>query len=204
MDVRTHWEQIYATREAAKRSWTAPVPTTSLALIARCRLPLVAPIIDVGAGASNLVDHLLDAGYTDLTVLDLAEAALHESQSRLGERAAGVQWIAADLLQFVPLRTYELWHDRAVFHFLTGSADRERYRAVLEAAVAPGGHAIIATFALDGPESCSGLPVCRYDANTLMAELGSSWELLESRADFHETPWGTEQSFIFGLFRRVG
>jgi len=201
MDTRAHWEQIYSTREAGKRSWTETVPATSLELIAHCTLPPDAPMIDVGGGASELVDVLHFIGYTDLTVLDISAAAIEEGRARIGESGNEINWIVADVLEFQPTRQYQLWHDRAVFHFLTDPADRAKYLATMHASVESGGYAIIATFALDGPTECSGLPVQRYDAASLAAELGGEWRLIESRSEMHETPWGTTQSFVYGLFR---
>jgi trans-aconitate methyltransferase len=160
------------------------------------------PLVDIGGGASMLVDSLLERGFHQITVLDIAEAALQAARQRLGKRAGAVNWVAADLLDWQPPRGYGLWHDRAVFHFLTGKDDRAAYRHTLLKALPPGGQAIMATFAPDGPEKCSGLPVQRYDAAGLAASLGPAMRLIESERHIHITPAGAEQSFIFARFRR--
>jgi trans-aconitate methyltransferase len=159
-------------------------------------------IIDIGGGASRLVDCLVFRGYEDVTVLDLSEAALAAARSRLGEIAGRVTWVAADVTIWEPSRTYDIWHDRAAFHFLTEREDQAAYVARLRRAVRPGGHAIIGTFAPDGPERCSGLLVSRYDATSLAATLGRGFELIDARRHEHVTPWGATQKFQFSTFRR--
>jgi SAM-dependent methyltransferase len=174
----------------------------SLRLIAGTGVSRSAPVIDVGGGASVLVDGLLEAGFTDVTVLDLSGAALASSRARLGARASSVQWTEADVTRAdLPPRSFDLWHDRAVFHFLTDRADRLAYLRVLRHALRPGGHVVIATFAEDGPERCSGLPVRRYAPAQLHAELGSDFELLASEREAHVTPAGAVQRFQYSLFR---
>jgi SAM-dependent methyltransferase len=197
-----HWQNVYTTKGEQEVSWFQETPSASLDLIAN--LPLVpdSSIIDVGGGASRLVDHLLDRGHCDLTVLDLSEAALSAARGRLGARAERVAWIAADVTRWQPARRYALWHDRAAFHFLTEHDQRIAYRDVLTSVLEPGGYAIIGTFALDGPERCSGLPVARYDADGLQRALGSAFELVHSRRHSHATPGGSEQRFQFAVFRR--
>jgi SAM-dependent methyltransferase len=201
-DSRAHWQNVYATRRETEVSWFQATPSVSLDLIRSLgALPRLA-IIDVGGGASRLVDALLDEGCTELTVLDLSEAALSAARARLGDRAAGVQWVTADVTRWEPQRQYDLWHDRAAFHFLTEAGDRAAYLERLSRALPPGAHAIIATFANDGPERCSGLPVVRYDAQALARTLGSCFALVETRREDHLTPMGTTQRFQYSVFRR--
>ena len=198
----SHWDDVYRAKSAQELSWFQASADTSLAAI---DLLGHAPrsLIDIGGGASVLVDQLLAKGWTDLSVLDLSKEALDVSQRRLGAQASRVEWIAADIAAWRPSRHYQIWHDRAVFHFLTDSTDRAAYRTALAAALAPGGSAIIATFALDGPERCSGLPVVRYDAPALAKELGPSFLLIDSWNERHETPAGASQSFTWTLFEKV-
>ncbi len=203
MSRREHWEHVYAERSPLEVSWYQREPVLSLRLIDHCEPGPDTPIIDVGGGASTLVDHLLARGHTDITVLDLAQSALDAAAERLGDAGAGVHWEQADITAFEPSRHYGVWHDRAVFHFLVDPEDRARYRAAAEAALPAGAHLIIATFGPEGPEKCSGLPVARYDAPSLATELGSAFERLETRHETHQTPGGAEQAFGFHLFRRV-
>ncbi|QDL99423.1 class I SAM-dependent methyltransferase [Rhodopseudomonas palustris] len=197
-----HWQNVYATKGEQDVSWFQDTPTISLDLIAALSLPPEAAILDVGGGASRLVDHLLDLGRRDLTVLDLSEAALATTRDRLGPRAAAIRWIVADVTRWTPERSYAVWHDRAAFHFLTAEADRAAYRDRLLRAVAPDGYAVVGTFAFDGPERCSGLPVARYDADGLQSQFAPEFEMTDSRRDIHATPWGAEQRFQFATFRR--
>ena len=199
---RDHWQGVYATRAPDEVSWYQPRPATSLGLIARTGLGPGASVIDVGGGASRLVDALLDAGYTRVAVLDIAEVALERARDRLGERAARVEWLAADITLFRPERRFDLWHDRALFHFLVDASDRQAYREALGAALRPGGQVIVGTFALDGPDRCSNLPVARYDAAAMARELGPGYRLLETLAEEHVTPAGTVQRFQFCRFLR--
>ena len=164
---KTHWENVYRNKQPDEVSWFQQHPEKSLEIIREARVGLNDSVIDVGGGASGLVDRLLAAGYSDLSVMDIAGTALQHSKSRLGPAAARVSWIESDVLQFEPSRPYALWHDRAVFHFLTRESDRRNYLHVLQKALLPGGQVIIATFAPDGPEKCSGLVVERYDADKL-------------------------------------
>lgn len=199
-----HWGQLYATTDPQVVSWYQAHPVRSLALISRTGLPRDAPILDVGGGASSLVDHLLNRGYTGVGVLDLAQPALEVAKARLGpERAAEVEWYVADVREFTSPHRWELWHDRAVFHFLTAARDRAAYRTSVLRNLSPTGHVVIATFALAGPERCSGLPVARYDAPSLAAELGAGFELLETETEHHRTPGGVVQPFTYCRFRRV-
>ena len=205
MASRDHWEGVYTRRQITDVSWYAPHLARSLELLEQAHIGPEAAVIDVGGGASTLVDDLLDRGFCDVTVLDLADAALASSRQRLGERAASVTWRAADVLtaEFEPDR-YDVWHDRAVFHFLVDPADRDRYVAQVLRAVRPGGHVILATFALDGPKRCSGLPVARYDADGIHAAFGARFEKVGSLAEVHNTPAGATQAFTYCHCLRLG
>lgn len=200
MDRKQHWEQVYAQKQPTEVSWFQPRPEYSLRLIAAAGVDKSQPIIDMGGGASRLVDNLLDEGYRDISVLDISAAALQHARARLGGRAAQVSWIEADATAFEPPKVYALWHDRAVFHFLTDPADRHAYRQRLERGLRSGGHLIIATFALDGPEKCSNLPVQRYSPEALRAELGSDYTLVETLTEGHITPAQKEQRFVYCRF----
>ena len=199
---QAHWEGVYTQKGESEVSWFQENPAPSLELIAHVGATPDSAIIDVGGGASRLVDNLVERGFEDVTVLDLSEAALEVAKARLGDRAVQVHWIVADATVWEPLRTYDIWHDRAAFHFLAEDRDRAAYIARLELALKVGGCAIIATFALDGSERCSGLPVVRYDAVSLGQTLGRAFQLVDTRRHAHATPWGTEQSFQFSVFRR--
>ena len=195
-----HWETVYTSKNDAELSWTQAEPVTSLALIAEA-CPS-GRVIDVGGGTSLLAARLLDRGYT-VTVLDISQAAMDRARQHLGARASEVGWMVADVTAGPDLETFDVWHDRAVFHFLTASADRVAYAAQLARTVPVGGHAVIATFALDGPEKCSGLDVRRYDGGALAAELGPQFRLMKSVPELHRTPWSAPQSFQYSLFKRV-
>lgn len=199
---REHWEAVYTAKAEDQVSWFQERPACSLELIRATGLGPADRLVDVGGGASRLVDTLLEEGYRDITVVDIAETALARARARLGARAEAVAWRAGDVLAGGLGGPFALWHDRAVFHFLTAAEQRARYRQVLEAEVPAGGQAIIATFAHDGPERCSGLPVARYAPAELAAALGPGCELLETRAERHRTPAGALQAFIFCRFRR--
>ena len=200
---QAHWQGVYTAKGEQEVSWFQARPELSLALIAAAGEPPRTSIVDVGGGASRLPDALLDAGCQDVTVLDISEAARATSRSRLGASANKVNWIAADVTTWEPSRRFDVWHDRAVLHFLTDAADRAAYVQRLYKALRSEGTAIIGTFALDGPEKCSGLPVVRYDATKLAETLGGSFTLVESRRHQHPTPWGTTQRFQFSVFRRA-
>jgi ubiquinone/menaquinone biosynthesis C-methylase UbiE len=204
MPSKNHWERIYSTKATDAVSWYQEHASSSLRLIQATRVPKDAAIIDVGGGASTLVDDLLADGYSNLTVLDLSSAALSAAKERLGARAAAVRWLEADITEIdLPRLEYEVWHDRAVFHFLTSEEDRAAYvRAVLRA-VKHGGHVIVATFAEDGPEQCSGLPVVRYSAAHLHSEFGDSFTLLDHQTEDHHTPFGTVQKFVYCHCRKA-
>lgn len=199
---QSHWQDVYSKKSENEVSWFQASPSPSLELIAKLSVTEDSSIIDVGGGASRLVDHLIDRGYGDLTVLDLADAALQAAKGRLGKRADRVHWIAADVTIWEPERVYDIWHDRAAFHFLTEERDRAAYIERLQRGVRMGGHAIIATFALDGPEKCSGLPVMRYDSQSLGHTIGRAFQLVDTRRHVHSTPWKSDQSFQFSVFRR--
>ena len=201
-DRKTHWEHAWTARPGDRLSWYQAHPAASLAMIRHAEVGATEPLIDVGGGAARLVDCLLDAGFDDLTVLDVSATALDQARHRLGKRAERVHWVESDVTRFEPTRGYALWHDRAVFHFLTEDSDRARYIRVMDRALAPGGQAIIATFARGGPERCSGLPVVQYDADRLCAELGERWLLLEEGSERHATPAGANQEFAWFRFAR--
>ena len=199
---QAHWQGVYTTKGEREVSWFQESPAISLELIKAAGAPPRTSIVDVGGGASRLPDALLEAGYEDVTVLDVSEAALAASRSRLGARANRVHWVASDVTTWEPSRHFDVWHDRAVLHFLTEAADRTAYVQRVHKALRSGGTVIIGTFALDGPEKCSGLPVVRYDAGSLGKTLGGSFALVESRRHEHATPWGSTQRFQFSVFRR--
>jgi trans-aconitate methyltransferase len=203
VDRKAHWDAVYATKSADQVSWFRRSAESSLRMIRASGIVMADGIIDIGGGASVLADELLDAGFHDLTVLDIAEPALAASKARLGARASELHWIVADILSWTPQRSFALWHDRAVFHFLTGERARAIYRSALEKALGPGGHLVLATFAPDGPERCSGLDVHRWSPEALAAELGADFRLMESTNEAHVTPGGATQHFIWCRFRRV-
>jgi trans-aconitate methyltransferase len=202
-DRQAHWQNVYQTRGEQQVSWSQPSPEPSLGLIEKFAPDRGASVVDIGGGASRLVDALCERGYRHVTVLDLSEAALHSARERLGTEAASVRWVAADATQWQPPHVFDIWHDRAAFHFLVEPRDRDAYIARLHQGVKHGGHAIIATFAPDGPEKCSGLPVQRYDHVALGNALGADFEPLHHQPHEHVTPWGAAQSFQFSVFRRT-
>jgi trans-aconitate methyltransferase len=201
-DRTTFWQSVYATKGETEVSWFQRSPATSLDMIRAANPDRGAAIIDIGGGTSRLVDALLQGGYRDVAVLDLSANALDAAKERIGAAASAVDWIVADATAWQPAKTYDIWHDRAAFHFLTDPRDRTAYIERLRSAVAPGGHIIIATFAPDGPEKCSGLPVQRHDSASLSDELGPEFELVETRSETHHTPWHSTQAFQFSRFRR--
>lgn len=204
MNRRAHWNRVYQTRTPDGVSWYQRRPEISLELIAAAGIAKEAGIIDVGGGASVLVDHLLELGYSNLAVLDIAGPALSAGRTRLGARASAVEWFEADVTTFEPPQRYALWHDRAAFHFLTDAVDRSQYVATLRKTLKPGGTVIVATFALDGPPKCSGLDVVRYDEQSIATELGSEFQLREIRRETHVTPGLSEQRFSYFRFERRG
>jgi SAM-dependent methyltransferase len=204
MSRQKHWQQVYASKDETAVSWFQAVPQVSLRMIHDTGLEAAARIVDVGGGASRLVDHLLDRGFQHLSVLDIARGSLEHAKNRLGPRADVVEWIVSDVTAFRPERTWDLWHDRAVFHFLVDEADRADYVQALKRALAPGGHTILATFGPEGPERCSGLPVVRYDAAALQVALGSEFKLVEQEIEHHQTPSGAIQEFLYCRFQHSG
>ena len=203
LDRHAHWQNVYRTRGERDVSWFQETPEISLDLIHATGVSADAAVIDIGGGASRLVDALLGKGFRALTVLDVSAAALEASKARLGPASAGVNWIVSDVTTWTPQATYDLWHDRAALHFLTDPKDRAAYAQRVLQAVRPGGHVIIGTFAPDGPERCSGLPVIRHDAASLAQMLGPHFGLIESRSHAHQTPMETTQRFQFSRFRRA-
>lgn len=202
MDSATHWEAVYAAKDPTQVSWYQPHLAASLALIARTSAGPEARLIDVGGGASTLVDDLLEKGWRHLSVLDVSSKALAASRARLGGRADAVTWITADITATqLPHASYDVWHDRAVFHFLTDAADRARYANAMSSAVKPGGHVLVVTFSLQGPPKCSGLEVVRYSPDTLQQALGSRLALVDAVEELHRTPFGTDQAFLYCWFR---
>ena len=202
LERQAHWQNVYLTKGERDVSWFQKSPTISLDLIHETGVSTESSIIDIGGGASRLVDALIAEGFRSVTVLDLSEEALATSRERLGSRAQCVNWIVADILAWQPQYIYDLWHDRAAFHFLTESNDRTAYAECVRKALRPGGHLIIGTFAPDGPGRCSGLPVVRHDAASLGMIFGPSFHLVKSLRHDHQTPAGTIQRFQFSLFVR--
>lgn len=202
MDRRAHWDEVYATKDEREVSWFEAVPSVSIEMLDAAGVGPDSCVLDVGGGESRLVDHLLARGLGCITVLDVSGKALARARARTG--AETVRWIEADVTGPWEARPVEIWHDRAVFHFLTAADDRGRYRAHLLSTLKPQGTAIIATFGPDGPERCSGLPVARYSAASLALELGPEFTLVESRACRHTTPWGAAQAFQYARLLRTG
>ena len=200
MSTKAHWEGIYSTKADSVVSWTQTDPRVSLRLI-KDVLPCGA-VIDIGGGTSVLAERLLEAGYA-VMVLDISEAALRRAQLRLGEKSAQVRWLAADVTTVADIGRFDLWHDRAVFHFLTRPEDRKKYVELAERSIPVGGHLIISTFALNGPKECSGLPVQRYDGTTLAEQFGGGFALKKEVAETHVTPRAKPQSFIYAILKRV-
>lgn len=203
METKPYWERVYETKDSTEVSWFQENPELSLQFIDRTGIDKAGQIIDVGSGSSTLVDNLLDRGYQNITALDISGAALQSAQDRLGSRANVVNWLEADITQVqLPYNFYDVWHDRAVFHFLTRAADRERYIEAVLHSVKTGSHVIIATFALDGPSRCSGLEIVRYNQDSLRDEFGGNFDLVHSTSESHQTPFGAEQKFIYCYCRR--
>jgi 2-polyprenyl-3-methyl-5-hydroxy-6-metoxy-1,4-benzoquinol methylase len=204
MDSKTHWEKVYTTKAPEQVSWYRPHLETSIALIEQSVISRDAPIIDVGGGESTLVDDLLARGFQNVTVLDVSQVAIETTKKRLGQVADRVHWLTADVTQVeLEPRAYDVWHDRAVFHFLTRSEQRSAYVRQVALSVKPGGYVIISAFGPEGPTKCSGLDVVRYDADSLHDEFGARFRLVESSKELHETPFGTTQQFLY-CYCRVG
>lgn len=204
MSGSEHWEGVYTRKKVDQVSWFRPHLDQSLAHLERAALPKHASIIDVGGGASTLVDDLLDRGYANLTVVDLSARALELSRQRLGPRAADVQWLVGDVTQLeLPAQAFDFWHDRAVFHFLREPEQRRRYVELVRHALKPGGHIVVATFGPNGPERCSDLDVCRYSADGIHAEFGGEFRKVGELLERHQTPSGKEQEFVY-CYCRLG
>jgi SAM-dependent methyltransferase len=198
MDTKKHWDTVYTTKGPENVSWFRPHLERSLAFFDLAQLPRNAAVIDVGGGASTLVDDLLERGYSNITVLDISEAALEAARTRLGERGSRVHWICADVTKAqLPRGAYDFWHDRAVFHFLRDPDASSRYVEAVRRSLKPGGHIVVATFGPHGPEKCSGLEVMRFTPEALHDEFGSEFLQLASTTEKHTTPWGTEQEFVY-------
>jgi SAM-dependent methyltransferase len=201
-DRKDHWEHVYSTKAETGVSWYQDEPRLSLELIGAVAPAVGGRIIDVGGGASVLVDRLLDLPFAEIAVLDISETALGKARARLGGRAERVRWVVTDVTEGPELGAFDVWHDRAVFHFLTDAEDRRSYVQLARRTVPEGGHLIIATFAVDGPKRCSDLDVCRYNARSLASELGEGFSIVREARETHTTPWGSLQAFIYGVFRR--
>lgn len=205
MSKREHWEGVYRRKGPDEVSWYRPHLDRSLGFIERAGLSPESAILDVGGGASTLVDDLLERGYTDLTVLDLSESAIALAKQRLGARGERVTWIVGDVTEAdLPEHHFDFWHDRAVFHFLTDEAARERYVAKVHRALKPNGHILVATFGPEGPDRCSGLPVVRYTAEGIHDQFGNEFRKVGSESETHQTPWGAEQEFVYCYCRLPG
>lgn len=201
MNTKEHWETIYKTKQPNEVSWTEQIPSASLEFINKLKIPKTAKIIDIGGGDSKLVDFLLAQGYTDLSVLDISETAIIRAKERLGDKAKNVKWIISDILDFKPTEKYDLWHDRAAFHFQTEEADIDNYLNIIKNAVI--GWSIIGAFSVDGPKKCSGLNIRQYDEAGLKYLLEKSeFKFLESKRIDHTTPSGGVQNFIFCSFSK--
>jgi 2-polyprenyl-3-methyl-5-hydroxy-6-metoxy-1,4-benzoquinol methylase len=201
MDTQAHWERVYGTKASTEVSWFCPHLETSLALIERVAGDRSASIIDVGGGESTLVDDLIGKGYVNVTVMDISRTAIEHSKKRVGSMSPQVIWLVADVTNAeLPVHFYDVWHDRAVFHFLTAPDQRLAYVRQVASSVKPGGHIIIGTFGPEGPVKCSGLDVVRYDVDSLQAEFGPKFRLMESVTEPHQTPFGTTQQFLYCCF----
>lgn len=204
MNKQQHWENVYQTKSRDEVSWFREHLDTSLHMITNSGVGKRAAIIDVGAGNSTLVDDLLDQGFIDVTVLDISAKAIADSKLRLQAKAHQVSWIEADITGVdLPASRFDVWHDRAVFHFLTDAEDRRKYIELVIHSLKPGGHIIVASFSLDGPEQCSGLDVSRYSPETMHGEFGDSFRLVESVIETHNTPFGTTQDFVYCYCRKT-
>lgn len=201
---KDHWEHVYETKGPTELSWFQTVPAKSMAMIRSTGVPTEAPIIDVGAGVSSLVDVLRNSDYSNITVLDIANAAIAESRARLGDAASSVKWVSADVLEWAPMGRYYLWHDRAVFHFLVNEASAKTYLNTMRTALVPGGYFVLATFGPEGPDRCSGLEVKRYSIEMLTELLEADFELQSFDLEEHTTPTGNVQQFLYSCWRMTG
>ncbi|WP_319592270.1 class I SAM-dependent methyltransferase [uncultured Draconibacterium sp.] len=203
MDRKKHWEEIYQSKDTVEVSWFQASPTTSLQFVKEFKLPLSARIIDVGGGDSFMVDRLLEMGYCNITVLDISETAIKKAQKRLGEKAKTVKWIVADAAGFQPTETYDFWHDRAAFHFLTDKQEISNYVDTISSYVKPGGYLVLGTFSEQGPTKCSGIEIKQYSENTMISQLRNFFNKVRCITVDHRTPSNTLQNFIFCSFRRL-
>ncbi|QOW09667.1 class I SAM-dependent methyltransferase [Kaistella flava (ex Peng et al. 2021)] len=199
LDRKKHWETVYETKNPDEVSWTQEIPKTSLAFIGSFGLDKSAKIIDIGGGDSKLVDYLIDQGFKNITVLDISEKSFEKAKVRLGEKAKKVTWIVSDILDFEPTEIYDIWHDRAAFHFLTTEAEIEKYKSIVEKAV--NGYLVIGTFSENGPLKCSGLEISQYSKEKLTSTFKNNFEKIDSILEDHETPFGTTQNFLFCSFK---
>jgi 2-polyprenyl-3-methyl-5-hydroxy-6-metoxy-1,4-benzoquinol methylase len=200
-DRKQHWENVYQTKQLTEVSWYEPIPETSLSIIKLFKLPKDAAVIDIGGGDSLLVDYLLMLGYTNITVLDISRKAIERAKERLGEKAAMVKWMVKDIIDFNPDQKYDLWHDRATFHFLINKEERDRYLDIVHQYLTPDGYMVLSTFSEEGPEQCSGLPVQQYSENSLPGLFEKYFEKIKCFTKMHITPFHTIQSFVFCSFR---
>lgn len=200
---KKHWEKIYRTKEADEVSWFQPTPETSLSFVKQFGVPKSAKIIDVGGGDSLLVDHLLELGYVDITVLDISATALDKAKARLGKNASKIKWIVADAASYKTSVKYDFWHDRAAFHFLTKESEILEYTHMVKESIAPGGILVIGTFSENGPEKCSGIKIKKYSEGSMTARLEHYFDKIKCVKVDHETPFGTFQNFVFCSFRKV-
>lgn len=204
MDRKSHWENVYRTKGRDEISWFRKHLDTSLQMISNTAVSRDAAIIDVGGGNSTLVDDLLEQEFIDVSVLDISAKAINDSKQRLGSKANEVNWIEADITAIkLPKNHFDVWHDRAVFHFLTDAEDRRKYVEIVMSSLKLGGHIIVASFSLDGPEKCSGLDVMRYSPETMQDEFGNDFQLVESTSEIHQTPFGTTQDFVYCYCRKI-
>ena len=202
-DRKKHWENIYSTKQLDEVSWYQPKPETSLKFIEELNIPLTASIIDIGGGDSFLIDNLLELGYENLTVLDISKKAIERAKKRLGENGKTIKWIEADAANFTPAETYDLWHDRAAFHFLTQTNEIENYIRSAKKGIKKSGNLIIGTFATDGPKKCSGIEISQYSESTLVNKFNESFKKIECRKIEHLTPFNTHQKFVFCSFYKI-
>lgn len=200
-EAKEHWENIYKTKLPNEVSWTQSKPRTSLNFIESFKVDKSAKIIDIGGGDSNLIDHLLELGYTDVTVLDISEKAIIRTKKRLGEKAKNVKWIVSDITEFKPQDIYDVWHDRATFHFFTYKEQIEKYLKIMKKAVSK--YAVIGTFSRNGPLHCSGLDITQYDETSLNSIFETSFRRLNCFTEDHTTPFGTQQNFLFCSFKKL-
>jgi ubiquinone/menaquinone biosynthesis C-methylase UbiE len=201
-DARNHWQSVYLEKDPTEVSWYEQVPAASLQLIEEADLSRERPLLDVGGGASRLAGELLNRGYSDITVADISASALSKAQAQLGSGEKAIEWLEADVRSHDFARQYDLWHDRAAFHFMVTAEDQEAYLATLQRTLKPGGHVVIATFGPDGPTRCSGLPVARYGSDDLAGRLGPGFQLISEALEVHDTPAGIHQQFLYAHFQR--